>query len=435
MIDAKIVLIGAGSASFGLGILSDIFRDKRFAGSRLSLCDKNLGAAKTMAAIANRMGEASGVDLDITHTDDQRDVLRDADYVIMSIEVERYKRWRMDWEIPFKHGIRQVLGENGGPGGLFHAMRNIPPILSICADMRDLCPGALAINFTNPVSKVTLAASRHGRVRVLGLCHGLGGLLGTMERIVQAKLWAVAGGLNHFTWISKLLFSPSSGDAYPALRSKLADLDGSVQPLSREMFRVFGLYPSCDDSHIAEYLPTLWVERSHPWELERDSFWRPNFEARDQNKEADAQRTLELATGRKAVDVVLQRGSGERAIAIIAAIEEGIAQKELAVNVPNEGLISNIPRVGVVEIPALVKGGQIRPSRFGRLPAAIACLCAGETYIQDLTVEAGVSGDEEKAVQAIAVSPSVGDYDLAEAIFADMLAAHRDLLPQFSCKP
>jgi len=432
MIDAKVVLIGAGSASFGLGTLSDIFRDSRFAGSRLSLCDKDAKAAKTMATIARKMDGRAGLGVKISHTADQREALRDADYVIVSIEVERYKRWRMDWEIPFRHGVRQVLGENGGPGGTFHAMRNIPPILSICADMRDLCPGALAINFTNPVSKVTLAASRHGGVRVIGLCHGLGGLLRTMQGMVQAELWAVAGGLNHFTWISRLLFSPSGGDAYPALRSKLTELDASVQPLSREMFRVFGLYPSCDDSHIAEYLPTSWVEKFHPWELERDSFWRPNFEARDQNKGADAQRTLEFASGRKSVDVLLQGGSGERAIPIIAAIEEGISQKELAVNFPNQGFVSNLPSAGVVEIPAMVRGGQIRPRRFGPLPAAIACLCARETYIQDLVVEAGVKGDEERAIQAIAIEPSVGNYDLAEDIFAGMLAAHRDLLPQFS---
>ncbi len=432
MIDAKITLIGAGSASFGLGTLCDIFRDGRFAGSRLSLCDRDPDAARKMAAIARRMHEASGLNVDVTHTDDQREALRDADYVIVSIEVERYRRWRMDWEIPLKHGVRQVLGENGGPGGLFHAMRNMPPILSICADVRDLCPKALVLNFTNPVSKVTLAASQHGRVSVIGLCHGLGGLLGVTERMLKAKLWAVAGGLNHFTWIQRLLYSPSSADAYPAFRSRLAELDPSVQPLSREMLRVFGLYPSCDDSHIAEYLPTPWVEKSHPWERERDSFWRPNFEAADRNKESAARRIAELATGRKPVAEVLQQGSGERAVPIVAAIEEGILQKELAINVPNEGLISNLPRAGVVEVPAVVKGGRIRPCRFGRLPAAIACLCAREIYIQELTVEAGVSGDEQKAIQAIAVSPMVGDYDLAEAIFADMLSAHRDLLPQFA---
>jgi alpha-galactosidase len=136
--------------------------------------DINPEALEVMTALAERLNDATGRPFTIEATAERRRALDGAQLVIIAVAVRRNERWRLDFQIPLKHGVKQVLGENGGPGGLFHAMRNIPLILDICHDIEELCPGALVLNFTNPEGRLCLAASRYTRLQFVGLCHGIG---------------------------------------------------------------------------------------------------------------------------------------------------------------------------------------------------------------------------------------------------------------------
>jgi alpha-galactosidase len=153
----KIVFIGAASASFGPACLLDAIHCEGLAGSTLVLVDIDAERLEVMARLARRLNEVSGAGLIIEHTTDRCEALPGAEFVINSIAIDRNELWKLDWSIPLKHGIKQVLGENGGPGGLSHSLRNIPAILAICKDMERLCPEALFINFSNPESRVCLA--------------------------------------------------------------------------------------------------------------------------------------------------------------------------------------------------------------------------------------------------------------------------------------
>ena len=161
----KIVIIGAGSTSFGPAILGDLFSHAdALRGSQMWLVDINAASLQMMAGYAARLNEVTQGAFDIHSSGDRREALPNADYVIVSVAVDRIPTWRLDWQIPLKHGVRHVLGENGGPGGLSHAIRNIPLLLGIARDVEALAPNALLLNFTNPMSRLCLMLSKHTKV-------------------------------------------------------------------------------------------------------------------------------------------------------------------------------------------------------------------------------------------------------------------------------
>ncbi len=168
----KIVVIGAGSASFGLSTLATIMRSQALPGSTLGLVDIDRQGLETMSALGARMNRKWDARMTIESSTERTDLLSGADFVILSIETgHREKLWRQDWEIPLRHGLRQPYAENGGPGGFAHAARNIPVLLGVAQDMERLCHDAWLINFTNPVPRLCLAATRYTRVKTVGLCH------------------------------------------------------------------------------------------------------------------------------------------------------------------------------------------------------------------------------------------------------------------------
>ena len=172
---AKIVFIGAGSMSFGLTMFRDIFFAEKLQGctSRSSILDPE--ALARMTELARLLNEQSGAGLTIEHTTDRRAALDGADFVLNATAIDRNRLWKLDYEIPKKHGIRQTLGENGGPGGLFFTLRTLPMVLDFARDMEELCPDALLINFSNPESRIILALAKYSRVRAVGLCEGIFG--------------------------------------------------------------------------------------------------------------------------------------------------------------------------------------------------------------------------------------------------------------------
>ncbi len=431
----KIVLIGAGSVSFGPGTLCDLFAARQeLAGSTIALVDTDPEALRTMAQVAQRMNKATGNPFVIEATPDRREALPDAQFVIIAVAVKRNERWRLDFQIPLKHGVKQVLGENGGPGGLFHAMRNIPIVLDICFDIERLCPDALVLNFTNPEGRICLAATRYTDLQFVGLCHGIGmsqATIGQALDLPPEEIDPKAGGLNHFTWVLDLRHKHTGEDLYPAFRRAMAEK--SIEEISTNgysygvklchyLMDTFGYWPSPSDDHVGEYLPYAW---------EYCGLEGYDFDAVDRATEEGWRRLWHLASGEEPVDELLQHRSGEIAVPIIVGVLGNTHQYELAVNVPNAGLIPNLPSWAIVEVPATVDATGVHGVAVGPLPEPIAAMCHTQIAVIDRIVEAAVGGDRGAALQALLLDPLVNGISQAEAILDEMLAVHRDFLPQF----
>src|SRR5919202_2011076 len=171
----KIVIIGAGSASFGLNSLATLLREPSLRGSTLALVDINADGLGLVYRLAERMNGQWDAGLTIDPTTDRRAVLDGADFVVCAIEVgPREELWRLDWEVTLRHGLRQPYAENGGPGGFAHTARNTPHILDIARDMERPCPGALLVMLSNPLPRLCRAVTKYTSSAVVGLCHGIG---------------------------------------------------------------------------------------------------------------------------------------------------------------------------------------------------------------------------------------------------------------------
>ncbi len=436
---AKIVIIGAGSASFGPSILGDLFSyAESCRGSSVWLVDTNAASLDVMSRYAQRLNAAVHEAFDLHGTTDRREALPGADFVIVSIAVDRSETWKRDWQIPLKHGVRHVLGENGGPGGLSHAIRNIPLLLSIARDVEKLASNAVVLNFTNPVSRLCLALTKYSKVRVVGLCHQIGKgyhLVNQVLRIVEPqsgeneamlrqriekRIHLTAAGLNHFTFILDMRDRVTGADLYPDFRDKVKRMPPDFELMSRRLMDTFGPFCATGDGHAGEYVG---------FASETMSLTGYDFDKYDKSVIKKRALVKAIADGREPVKLAL---SGERAIQIIDAIMHDKLQHELAVNIPNNGCISNLPADAVVEIPAIVSGIGVQGIHVGALPDGLAALLRNQIEIQKLVVEAGVNGNRQAALQALLLDPTVHSYAQAKYMLDELLTVQAKYLPQFS---
>ena len=260
----KIVMVGAGSCSFCPVTLSDILLSDLINSLPLEVClmDIDRHALDVSFEFAKKAKEVSGRELKLWATSDLDAALADADFVVAAIEVDRYHYWSMDFHIPRRYGFRQVYGENGGPGGMFHTLRNLGPTLHIAHRMEELCPDAWLINYTNPEAKLVEAVLKLTKIRAVGVCHGFDMGVDQIAKILERdkeELEIEGCGLNHFGWMTSIRDKRTGEDLYPAFREKerqahwLANWD--EVGLSRMMLRTYGLYPYPGTNHIGNTSP------------------------------------------------------------------------------------------------------------------------------------------------------------------------------------
>lgn len=456
----KVVIIGAGSAIFGLGTLATIVRSPRLQGGTLALVDLNADGLSLIDALARRLNIEWEAGLSITSSTRREEVLSGADYVIVSIEAgPREGLWKRDWEIPVQFGVRQPYGENGGPGGFAHTLRQVPAMLSIARDMERLCPGAWLINFTNPVPRLCLAVSRYSRIKTVGLCHqiniaymligvALANRLGVdvppgvssnahpdvwpKSRYVASQVRPVvdvkAAGLNHFTWIMDMRDRRTGEDLYPVFRKAFMALPANFEPLTRAVFQATGLCPVPGDSHLAEYLPWCHDPQTRPWE--KYGLYLYNWERASAERDEKWQAIEGMIRAGAPIDS-LRQAHGEGAVEIIEGLMGGEPLYREAVNIPNQGHIPNLPDGAIVELPALVDGSGIQGLHTHPLPDMIAELCRREITVAGLSVDAAVNGDRIIALQALLLDPCINDIDTARSILDAYLTEYADYLPQF----
>jgi alpha-galactosidase len=461
MLPTKIVVIGAGSAIFGLNTISALMGSERLRGSRLALVDRNAKTLGLISRLAERLNREWDAQMTLSTHTHHADALDGAEFVISAIEVPpREELWRSDYEIPLKYGVRQPYAENGGPGGFAHAARNIGPVLEIVHDMEQACPGAWFLNFTNPMVRICDAIARYSDIKVVGLCHqilaayGMVGLVlsdvldidvpeGRVTTDADPETWPrlsylahqalervdiKAAGLNHFTWMLDLRDKRTGQDLYPLFAERWAGFDPGFEALTRRVYHVFGRLPVPGDQHLCEYLPWMSDPLTKPWEKYDVGLydWGLWDELRNQGHEKIAK----LGDGRMDIDHLRDIDS-EGALEVIENIAGAGTHYHLAVNLPNQGYIPNLPQGAIVEVPGLFSGAGVQGVGAGPLPEAIAELCRREIAVVRLSVDAAVHGDRQAALQCLLLDPVITDLDVAQQILDDYLKTYREHLPQF----
>jgi len=405
---ANIVIIGAGSG-FGKRLSVDILAHEALREGSISLVDINAESAQHVAEWVEALVKQIGAPMTVRWTTDRREVLEGADYVVTAISVggRAYagSPYYEEVMIPSEYGIEQTVADTVSTGAVFRMLRTAPEMLRICTDMEDLCPDALLLNYTNPMAMLCWAMSEATMIDVVGLCHSVQGTTNQIAGYIgkpsnELKVWVA--GINHMSWFLQLEWGGE--DAYPLLREAYENPEIRAKDKVRmEIFNQFGYYVTESTRHMSEYVP---------WFLKRADIREAfGIEARRPSKEAEASRWdwqdadfLAQVNGEKPIEI---KASHEYASGIMNASETGEIFRFNG-NVPNDGIISNLPDECCVEVPCFVDKGRVHPCAVGELPTQLAAMNHSNIVVQDLAVQAVLEGDREKAVHACMLDPLTG---------------------------
>ncbi|MCZ3386257.1 MAG: alpha-glucosidase/alpha-galactosidase, partial [Actinomycetia bacterium] len=340
-----------------------------------------------------------------------------------------------DYDIPMKYGVDQCIGDTIGPGGLFKSLRTIPSFLQIIADVERLCPDALVLNHTNPMSMTILAASRAANIPVWGMCHSVHYTVENLAdylEIDKAEIEFEAAGVNHLAWLTSL--SRRGEDLYPLLRERGRIGDVFEQdPVRFELMYQFGAFPTESSGHVSEYLPYF---RTHPEVVKKwtgkeyigeSGFYAHNWPT--WRRENDEMLRAVLAGER---DFPMERG-GEYPSQIVEAMVSGTPTR-VYVTTANTGLVDNLHQNNVVEVAATVDSSGIHPRHFGSLPEHLASCVRRHQEFNDLAVTSILEQDREAAVHALMLDPLTSaacELQQIRDMFDEMVAAQREHLPSY----
>jgi len=439
----KIVLVGAGSVQFGYGTLGDIFNSPTLAGSEITLLDINAAALDGVLKTATAFIGQHALKFTVNATTDRRAAFKKADFIISSIEVgNRFQLWDEDWKIPLQYGVHQVYGENGGPGGIFHSLRIGRVILDIMKDAMEICPDAWVFNYSNPMTAICTTVNRaYPQAKFVGMCHEIGWLGRWLPRMLGMKMEDLhfrAAGLNHFSCMLELKDRRNGRDLYPEVLKKANDfflrepgysdlldefrrtgtLDAaekydkgqSVQKSSYEwadrrlvqfMLKNYQLLPITTDSHFGEYLSWAWDVVDHRGILDFYDVYKVMLTQ-------EARHDIRLETV-------------ERVVPIIDGILGDAGYEESAVNIPNAGLIEDLPSWIAVEVPAIIDKKGVNGIPMPGVPKGYLGLLRSYTSVYDLTAEAIIQGKKSLVLQAMLANPVVHQAVHLEAMVDRMI--------------
>ncbi len=423
-----IAFIGAGSVVFTRELATDILRYPELSDVRFALYDidpERLSvAARTVEQVSRQLGAAAQV----VATLDRREALAGADFVVDMIQVGGIDATLKDLEIPARFGLRQTIGDTTGVGGVFRALRTFPVLTDIARDMMEICPDAWFLNYTNPMAmNVWWASVVAPELKTVGLCHSvywtahdLGELIGVPVEETTYR----AAGVNHQAWL--LEWKRNGESLYPLLRDRIREDPGMERRVRVEIFRRIGYYPTETSEHSSEYLP--WFLRSDE-QIERYRLTPLEYAQISRDNVAEFEQTERILDA--GGDLELDDSASEYAPQIIHSLVTG-TEREIHVNVPNRGLIDNLPQGAVVEVPARVDAHGVHPIAMGCLPVQCAALNQPYLSVNRLTVEAARTGNPQLIRQAVLMDANANSTLTPRQIWQlcnEMVAAHGDLLP------
>ncbi len=450
----KIVIIGAGSVAFAPALLSGFGVDPRYRGATIGLVDIDNEALDLARRFAERVSDELEADWIIQASTDRREVLKDADVVTASIGVGGLEAWIKDVEIPYEYGIVQPVGDTSGPGGLARALRHVPVLVEIAQDMEAACPDATFYNFTNPLTVLTQAVNQRTSVNCIGLCIGPDLTWNHICRVVgvdKSRTSAVIGGINHCHWITE--FRIDGDDGMPVLRAALDELEGGTQqmeafrakygefvkrpqepnagqPLCTALFRHFGAYPGPGDGHVGEFFPQLMkplIDDVERFQGEAIRHVKESYPVTREKMRAIAEGSDEIETESFARELAWEHTQ----LLDIMVSEQDDLGETFYVNIPNRGIIHNLPEGVVVEIPAKVDRGGLHPFALRDLPLPIVPTLAHKVASLDLIIEAALEGSRHKAVQAFLNDPHCTDIAVGTKVVNALIDAELEYLPRF----
>ncbi len=458
----KITLIGAGSAVFARNLMGDILSFPDLSDSTLTLHDIDEERLRTSEIVAHKLAAKLGARPRIEATTDRRAALDGADYAITMFQVGGYEPSTViDFEIPKKYGLRQTIGDTLGVGGIMRGLRTIPVLLDMCQDMEELCPDVLLLNYVNPMAMLCWALNEATAINTVGLCHSVFLTAKELSRDIGlplAEINYLCAGINHMAFF--LTFERDGQDLYPLIRQVIEE--GRVPDSNRVRYEVckrLGYFVTESSEHFSEYVPWF-IKRDRPdlierfnipldeypnrcllqiraWELIKDS-----LEKDVTPSEEDLRRVLEGVTVMPFIAAAAERRlaavegyefSNEYGSEIIHSIEAG-TPRVIYGNVPNQGLIDNLPQDCIVEVPCLVDKNGVQPVRIGSLPPHLAALMQTNVNVQALTVEAALTRKREHIYHAAMLDPHTAaelDLDQIWNLVDDLIEAHGDWLPAY----
>ncbi len=433
MAGPKITIIGAGSTVFAKNIIGDILSFPALGGATITLFDIDEERLATSEIVARKLNEHGNADATIETTTDRRRALDGADYAICMIQVAGYKPGtETDFEIPKKYGLRQTIADTLGIGGIMRGLRTIPVLLEMAKDMEELCPDVLFLNYVNPMAINCWAVSRASKIATVGLCHSVQGTARELANDIGVPIEEIAyrcAGINHMAFY--LTFARDGEDLYPRIRQVVAD--DCVPDENRvryEMLMRTGYFVTESSEHFSEYVPWF-IKRDRPDLIERYNIPLDEYPRRCERQiarwgklrdayVAEEQPIAHVRTHEYAARIIHGRETGE------AVVVYG--------NVPNHGLIDNLPEGCCVEVPCLVDRNGVQPTAIGALPPHLAAMMQTNINVQALTVEAALTGKREHIYHAAMLDPHTAaelDLDQIWHLVDDLIEAHGEWLPVY----
>ncbi|GCE30759.1 alpha-glucosidase/alpha-galactosidase [Dictyobacter alpinus] len=451
----KIAMIGAGSIGFTRTLLRDILAVPELANTTFAFTDISEKNLEMVKQLCEREIAASNLPASITTTTDRRAAVADSDYVISTIRQGGLPAFQTDIDIPLKYGVDQCVGDTLCAGGLMYAQRTIPALLDFCQDIREVAkPGALFLNYSNPMAMNVWACNQYGGVNTVGLCHGVQGahwqittcielwakkegLLKENEHIHRRDVDVIAAGINHQTWFIKVNWRGM--DMLPRLLElfEAHPQFPQTEKVRIDVLRRFGYYSTESNGHLSEYLPwyrkrtneiSQWIDLSNWINGETGGYLRVTTEGRNWF-ETDFPNWLK----EEPQPISAAKRSEEHGSYIIEAMETGRVYRG-HFNVVNQQHITNLPDGCVIEIPGYVDRTGINMPVVGDLPLACAATCSASVRVQQMGMEAAVHGDVTLLKQSMLHDPLVGAVCNPEEVWQmtdELLIAQAQWLPQY----
>ena len=435
---AKITFLGAGSTVFARNLMGDILSFPELADSTITLHDIDEERLETSEKVGHHVAEALGAGAaTIEATTDRRAALDGADYAIAMIQVAGYRPGTViDFDIPRKHGLHQTIADTLGIGGIMRGLRTIPVLLDMCRDMEELCPEVTFLNYVNPMAMNCWAISRATTIRTVGLCHSVQGTAAQIARDIDVpyrELNYLCAGINHMAFYLKLGRHGDEGteDLYPRLGEVIREQ--RVPKWNRvryEMFKRLGYFVTESSEHFAEYVPWF-IKQGREDLIEDFNVPLDEYLRRCVSQIAGWEKLRQqFESGEAEVSVQRSHEYGSR---IIHSMETG-QERVIYGNVVNEHLIDNLPQGCCVEVPVLVNGNGLQPTRIGSLPPHLAALMQTNINVQSLTVEAALTRKREHIYHAAMLDPHTAaelDLDQIWHMVDELIGAHGDWLPEY----
>jgi len=433
----KIAMIGAGSVVFTKTLVSDILATPALRDSQFALMSPTETKLRRMETFVRRMIKDNGLPASVYATTNRREAIKDADFVVVMIQVGGFDAYGVDYQVPLKYGVDQCIGDTLGPGGIFRGLRHIPVLAEIAADMAEVArPHAIMLQYANPMAANCLALGRICKSPFVGLCHGVQTTLDLIAGYCGIKnkneITYTCGGINHMDWFLRL--EHGGRDLYPVLRELFEKPEYYKNEKVRgEVFRHFGYFMTESTGHLSEYVP--WFRKN---KAALDLYC--NEPAFGGESGAYYKWGKLMAEKYAAVDPLQfeQTAIDHRSVEYCSWIMEAVATGKpfrFMGNVRNDGYVSNLPEGCCVEVPTFADDTGLRPTHVGALPPQCAAACMTNVNVQQLTADAALGGDPEHIVHALALDPLTGAVCTLKQVrdmASEMLEAQRPWLPEFT---